>query len=94
LFMAEMAAREMHGLSLYDALDLCVLIAKEKPGKFERAAVRWHGRLELEAGILTLRESLTALGTMGGLPDDPEQAKALLQRIVRRAHPTLANRVS
>jgi hypothetical protein len=35
----------MGGLSLYDALDLCELIAKAKPGKYERAAIRWHGRV-------------------------------------------------
>jgi hypothetical protein len=58
----------MRGLSLYDALDLCELIAKAKPGKYERAAIRWHGRLELEAGTLQLSESMT---TPPGAPPRP-----------------------
>jgi len=45
--MAELAARELGSLALNDALDLCVLIAEQQPERFERAAVRWHGRLEL-----------------------------------------------
>jgi hypothetical protein len=81
----------MRGLSLYDALDLCELIAKAKPGKFERAALRWHGRLELEAGTLQLHESMTALAVLGGLPADPQHATALLRSLLRRAHPTLVH---
>jgi hypothetical protein len=50
LFAAEPAAREKRGLSLDEALDLCELIAKAKPGKSERAAIRWHGRLCLRRG--------------------------------------------
>ena len=49
---AEEAARELGYVSLYDALDLCALIAEQKPERPERAAIRWHGRLELEASTL------------------------------------------
>jgi hypothetical protein len=41
---AEMAAREMGGLSLADALSLCELLAKADPTRFERAALRWLQR--------------------------------------------------
>ena len=41
---AEMAAREMGGLSLLDALSLCELLANVDPGRYERAARRWLGR--------------------------------------------------
>jgi hypothetical protein len=41
---AEMAAREMGGLSLDDALSLCELLAELFPPRFERAAVRWLQR--------------------------------------------------
>jgi hypothetical protein len=56
LFQAEIAAREMRGLSLPDALDFDILIAAVRPDRLERAAVRWHGRLEVEASGLTLAE--------------------------------------
>jgi hypothetical protein len=41
---AEMAAREMGGLSLADALLLCELLAKADPARYERAALRWLQR--------------------------------------------------
>jgi hypothetical protein len=41
---AEMAAREMGGLSLADALALCELLAKVDPARYERAALRWLQR--------------------------------------------------
>jgi len=39
-----MAAREMGGLSLSDALSLCELLANVDPGRYERAALRWLQR--------------------------------------------------
>ena len=41
---AEMAAREMGGLSLADALSLCELLAKTDVARYERAALRWLER--------------------------------------------------
>jgi hypothetical protein len=41
---AEMAAREMGGLSLADALALCELLANTDPVRYERAALRWLQR--------------------------------------------------
>ena len=41
---AEMAAREMGGLSLLDALTLCELLANADPARYERAALRWLQR--------------------------------------------------
>ena len=48
LLLAETAAFEMTTLSLEDALALVVLYAEADDDKFERAAVRWVGRLFLE----------------------------------------------
>ena len=39
-----MAAREMGGLSLADALALCELLAACDPKRYERAALRWLQR--------------------------------------------------
>src|SRR5438045_9580506 len=41
---AEIAAREMGGLSLADALSLCELLANADATRFERAALRWLQR--------------------------------------------------
>jgi hypothetical protein len=41
---AEMAAREMGGLSLGEALSLCELLANVDPARYERAALRWLQR--------------------------------------------------
>jgi hypothetical protein len=48
---------EMGNPSPIDALDYLELLADVRPDKFDRAAVRWHARLELEAAPLTLAES-------------------------------------
>jgi len=59
LFQAELALREMGTPSLLVALDYLELLADVKPEKLESAAVRWHGRLEVEAAAMTLAESHT-----------------------------------
>jgi len=88
LFAAERAARELRGLGLYDALDLVGLMSRVRPDRIERAALRWHGRLELEATALTLAEAQFALAVLARLPADPE-AIASLRKLLRRASPTL-----
>lgn len=92
LFQAEIAARELRGLSLLDALELVILIAAVRPDRLERAAVRWHGRLEVELPALTLAESRFALAALERLPADP-QAGDLLRKLLRRASPTTLSRV-
>jgi hypothetical protein len=62
LWAAEAAARELGRLPLGSALALTALIAEVAPQRFERAAVRWHGRLALEVPGLTIAESQLALG--------------------------------
>jgi hypothetical protein len=48
VFLAETAAFGMGTLSLENALQLVVLYAEAEDDKFEKAAVRWLGRLLLE----------------------------------------------
>jgi hypothetical protein len=48
LFLAETAAFEMAEMSLEDALALVVLYGEGQDDKFEKAAVRWLGRLLLK----------------------------------------------
>jgi hypothetical protein len=92
LFQAEVAARDLRGLSLDDALELVILIAAQRPDRLERAAVRWHGRLEVELPMLTLAESRFALAGLERLPADP-RAGDLLRTLLRRASPTTLRRV-
>ena len=87
LWAAEIAARELRGLALADALELVALIAKSRPDRIEPAAIRWHGRLEIEARSLTLAESRFALAALERLPHDPRLADSL-RRLLRTASPT------
>ena len=64
-------SRAMGSPSLLVALDYLELLADVRPGRFDRAAVRWHGRPELETPTLTVAESqlvLTILARASVLP--------------------------
>jgi hypothetical protein len=66
-----MAARELGGLSLADALDLTLLIRETDRWRYERAAVRWLERF-IEERKPTLSEialASTALAEVGGAGD-------------------------
>ncbi len=58
----------MGRLSLADALAFTVLLGEQDPRRCERAAVRWHGRWELESPAdLRLHESELALAALAAL---------------------------
>jgi hypothetical protein len=88
LFQAELALREMRDASLLVLVDYLELLADVRPDKFDRAAVKWHGRLELEATVLTIAESQLALAALGALRAGDKDAVAILQRLLRRVQPT------
>ena len=54
LWAAETSLRELGSVSLEDALGYLDLLAERSSEKLERACVRWHGRLETEATLLSL----------------------------------------
>ena len=83
----------MRDPSLLVLVDYLVL-ADQRPDKFDRAAVRWHGRLELEAPLLTLAESHLALAALGSLRVGQRDAVDVLRKLLRRVHPTLLPRIS
>jgi hypothetical protein len=89
LWSAEMSLRELGTVSLGDALAYLDLLAEQKPEKLERAALRWHGRLETEAPTLTLAESQLALSALASLCAGEREAIDLLRRLLRRVRPTL-----
>ena len=89
LFAAQIALREMRDPSLLAALDYIALLADLKPERFPAAAVRWHGRLELEAPTLTLTESQLALAALAALGEGQRDAVGVLRSLLRKARPTL-----
>jgi hypothetical protein len=91
---AEIAAKEIGALSLIDALEYLILLAELQPDRAKRAAVRWHGRLELEAPTLTLAESQFALAALTALCGGNRDAIGVLRRLLRKVRPTLLPRVS
>ena len=76
-------AAELPYIPLPDALAILELIEAQEEARFEPAAVRWVGRLALEAPGLTLAQLHLAIEALDGLPD--EQAKATLRTFAQRA---------
>jgi hypothetical protein len=81
---AEMAAREMGGLSLLDALALCELLAKRDPARYERAALRWLERFIEERVPLLVEVALAASALAELRHGDRAVGVETLKRIVRR----------
>jgi hypothetical protein len=94
LFMAEVALKEIGTPSLLIALDSLVRPTTERPEKFPLAALRWHGRFELEARTLTLAESQLTLSAPVALGEGDAEAIDVLRRLLRKVRPTLLPRVS
>ena len=94
LFMAEVDLKEMGSPSLLLALDYLVLLTTERPEKYPLAALRWHGRFELEARTLTLSESQLALAALVALGDGDTESVEVLRRLLRKVRPTLLPKVS
>lgn len=65
------AATELPRIGLSDALALCLLLVDVDRPRYERAVVRWHGRLCVEAKGLTLEEAQLALAAFNAFPHGP-----------------------
>jgi hypothetical protein len=74
-------------------VDYLELLADARPDKFDKAAVKWHGRLELEAAALTIAESELALAALGALRAGDKEAVGILRRLLRRVQPTVVRRI-
>ena len=92
LWAAETAMREHGDVSLIDALDYLELLATQRPDRFDRAAVRWHGRLETETAALTFAEAHLALAALGSLRGGDSAAGDVLRKLLRRIQPSLVRR--
>jgi hypothetical protein len=79
---AEMAAREMGGLSLVDALSLCELLAGPDPERFERAACRWLQRF-IDERLPPLAEAVLAASALGEIGQGRGVGVEALRRLLR-----------
>ena len=78
---ARAAAAEMERISLTDALRLLALIAEKQPDLYERAAVRWLGRLLLEQREMGLDDAGVALAALDQLAQWPATANVLARMV-------------
>ena len=76
LLPAEMAAREMGGLNLAEALNLTFLIREQARNRYERAALRWLERFiqEREPTLTELALAVVALADLRGNGDQALRA--------------------
>jgi hypothetical protein len=92
-FAAEVALKEMGTPSLLVAIDYLLLLADERPAKYPLAALRWHGRFELEAATLTLAESQLALSALVAIGEGNREAVSVLRSLLRKVRPMLLPRI-
>jgi hypothetical protein len=79
-WIAEQAPRDLPGLGLEDALELCLLYRRGDPERYERAAARWIRRLVAERPGARLSEvELAAAGFRDALHD--ERGVSVLRQI-------------
>ena len=87
------AAADLPGLPpLEDALAICLLLLDPEPERYERASVRWLGRLLLERRAMSLRQVEFAAAYLAACrdPGRRDEAAEALGELVGR--PALAER--
>jgi hypothetical protein len=83
---AEMAAREMRGLSLEDALELVILTALRDVDRGQRFAIRWLRRW-IDERRPTMGEVVMVTGSLAALGDHGHQSAVLALRQAAAARP-------
>jgi hypothetical protein len=79
------AAADLPHVGLADALELVLLLLGSEPARFERAALRWHGRYCREVADVDLTEAQAVLACLAGLRGTrPESAAHALADLVHR----------
>ena len=94
LIQAEAAARECGRIDLDDALRFVLLLLRERDARYERAALRWLGRVLVDnpgIGFEGARDAVRALEAFGG--PDADVARARLALVLRGAGEVRAARV-
>jgi hypothetical protein len=75
--LALASAAELRSVSLTDALELCLLLCEREPGRYERAALRWHGRYCREVDGVSLDEGQAVLALLAALRGSRRSAVAV-----------------
>ena len=83
---ARSAPAELETVGLVEALELCLLLCDAEPSRFERAALRWHGRYCREVAGVELDEGQAVLAGLGALrgPRAKAAARGLAELLYRR----------
>ena len=89
MIAAVAAAKELPQLSLLDALELTMLIARKDPSRYPRVAARWLQRLLEEHPDATIEEAALAASCLVALPgasygEAAQTLKAMAERATRR----------
>ena len=79
------AAAELPRIGVAEAAAILLVIQRADPGQYERAAIRWLGRLCLERTSVDLGDLSRAAAALDALPEQPEAARPLLAEVCRRA---------
>lgn len=85
LLLVRAAAAELPRVDLTDALQVCLLIHRGDPDRYEQAAIRWLGRLCLEHRELGFDELAQGLAAFRALPSQPDPALDALRQLCQRA---------
>jgi hypothetical protein len=86
LALVKATAAELPRVDLDDALEVCVLMARDDHPMFERAAVRWVARLCLERRV-GIHEARCALALFETMRADASGAARSLRRLARGRTP-------
>jgi hypothetical protein len=85
LNLVRAAAAELPRIGVAEAAAMLLVIQRADPGQYERAAIRWLGRLCLERTSVDLEDLSRAAAALDELPERPEAARLLLADVCRRA---------
>jgi hypothetical protein len=85
LNLVRAAAAELPRIGVAEAASMLLVILRSEPEQYERAAVRWLGRLCLERNRVALEDLSSAAAALVALPDRPESARRLLAEVCSRA---------
>ena len=90
---ANRAVREMGGLTLGDALALCVVLAERDAARYRLAAPRRLSRFVDECGDVSVEEVLIVQAALGALPSAPLLARPVLRELARARRLVTVSRV-
>lgn len=80
---ATSAAKAMGGLSLGDALALCVVLAERSPGQYQPAADRWISRFVEEMRGCRFRRCKVVAAALAALAAVPDLTRPVLREVLR-----------